>query len=119
MKQYIMTTPENQKTPENLIQKDQKPDVDRLEKSLISLSKNIGTENDDKKKLEDIVREIVAANIPAQTIQDIMNNLPLDKRFIIEKMMRDEQRRQIMTMSPEKYTQYLQAQFPTGVPTNV
>lgn len=34
-------------------------------------------------------------------------------------MILDEQKHQIATMSQERYKQYLQAQFPSGVPANV
>lgn len=66
-----------------------------------------------------MVHELATANLPIAEIEAILNTLPLDKRFLIEKMILDEQRHQISEMSQEKYKQYLQTQFPSGVPSNV
>ncbi|MEI6711897.1 MAG: hypothetical protein WCK88_07125 [bacterium] len=52
-------------------------------------------------------------------MESILNKLPIAKRFMVEKMILDEQKHQIATMSQERYKQYLQAQFPSGVPSNV
>ncbi len=48
----------------------------------------------------------------------MLNKLPIDKRMQAERLIIESQRELIATMSQEKYKQYLQAQFPTGMPAN-
>lgn len=77
---------------------------------------------EDKEKtreIDKVVKDIVSSPRSPAELEDILSKLPIDKRFIVQKMILDEQKHQIATMSQERYKQYLQAQFPSGVPANV
>ncbi len=95
-----------------------KRDADVLKQELAE-----GLQKDDKEKtriIDKVIRDIVAFPRSPAELEDILSKLPIDKRFIVEKMILDEQKHQIATMSQEKYKIYLQSQFPNGVvPSNI
>lgn len=65
-----------------------------------------------------IIEQIVAGNLSPAEMEWMLNKLPIDKRMQAERLIIESQRELIATMSQEKYKQYLQAQFPTGMPAN-
>lgn len=94
-------------------------DTKGLEESLKSWWERREITNESNQDVKKIIEQLVVSNISPAQIESMLAQLPLDKRFIIEKMILDEQRHQIATMSQEKYKQYLQSQFPQGVPENI
>ncbi|MFA6080562.1 MAG: hypothetical protein WC753_03755 [Candidatus Gracilibacteria bacterium] len=92
-------------------------DKDVLKNELQKWSK--GEDKEKAREIDKVVKDIVASPRSPAELEDILSKLPIDKRFIVEKMILDEQKHQIAMMSQEKYKQYLQAQFPSGVPANI
>jgi len=94
-----------------------KRDADVLKQELEKWSK--WEDKEKAREIDKVVKDITAFPRSPVELEGIINSLPIDKRFIVEKMILDEQKHQIATMSQEKYKQYLQMQFPNGVPSNV
>lgn len=101
-----------------------KPSSGETKEDIIKSLQDYVDANKDEKETEQIdiqkvARKIVLLQLSASELEGIMSKLPIDKRFIVEKMILDEERNQILTMSQEKYQQYLQMKFPHGVPSNI
>jgi hypothetical protein len=113
-------TVENQNILDKKVSPEQSQiDTKALQESLHTWSEKTEMTKETEKEAEKIVQELVSAHLPAADMEAILSKLPLAKRFIVEKMVLDEQRNQLANMSQEKYKQYLQMQFPNGITENV
>jgi hypothetical protein len=70
-------------------------------------------------KIEEVIHQLVSANLPVAEMEAMLAVLPLEKRLLIQNMILAEQRQQISLMSQEQYKQFLNAKFLSGAPTNL
>ena len=93
-------------------------DIAGLKESLQIWGDKIETTQETKAEAKKIIEQLVIGDLSPAEMEAVLGKLPIDKRIQAERLIIESQRDMIATMSQEKYKQYLQAQFPTGMPAN-
>jgi hypothetical protein len=101
-----------------------KPSSGETKEDILKSLQDYVDANKDEKETEQIdiqkvARKIVLLQLSASELEGIMSKLPIDKRFIVEKMIRDEEKKEISTMSQERYQQFLLMKYPKGAPVDI